>query len=82
MNGPEHYRAAETYVTRAENHLTEDPRDMEIAKVAMGIAQVHATLALVAATREIGDQLDTIRRPRQPRVCQIPDCGCDGTWHA
>jgi hypothetical protein len=52
MTGPEHYRAAEFYVTRAENHLTEDPRDMEIAKVAMGIAQVHATLALAAATAE------------------------------
>jgi len=21
-------------------------------------------------------------RPTVPRVCQIPDCGCDGTWHA
>jgi len=52
MTGPEHYRAAETYLTRAENHLTEDPRDMEIAKVSMGIAQVHATLALAAATAE------------------------------
>lgn len=19
---------------------------------------------------------------RQPRVCRLPDCGCDGTWHA
>jgi hypothetical protein len=19
---------------------------------------------------------------KQPRVCKIPDCGCDGTWHA
>jgi len=52
MTGPEHYRTAETYVVRAENHLTEDPRDMEIAKVAMGIGQIHATLALAAATAE------------------------------
>lgn len=52
MTGPDHYRAAETYVSRAERHLTEDSRDMEIAKVAMGIAQAHATLALVAATVE------------------------------
>jgi hypothetical protein len=21
-------------------------------------------------------------RPRVERVCQLPDCGCDGRWHA
>lgn len=52
MTGPEHYRKAEECVAQADRHLTEDPRDMEIAKVAMGIAQVHATLALAAATAE------------------------------
>ena len=67
MTGPEHYRAAERLL---DGH----PMDQQAALV-------HATLALVAATREIGDQLDTIRRPRQPHVCQIPDCGCDRTWH-
>jgi len=52
MTGPEHYHKAEECVAQADRHLTEDPRDMEIAKVAMGIAQVHATLALAAATAE------------------------------
>lgn len=65
--GPEHYRAAERL-------LDGDPLDQ-------AAALVHAILALVAATREIGDQLDTIPRPRQPRICMIPNCGCDGTWH-
>jgi hypothetical protein len=63
VTGPEHYRKAEECAAQADRHLTEDLRDMEIAKVAMGIGQVHATLALAAATREIGDQLDTLPRP-------------------
>jgi len=66
VNGSERYRKAEERVAQADRHLTEDSRDMEIAKVAMGIAQAHATLALVVAIREIGDQLDTLQRHGLP----------------
>jgi acetyl-CoA carboxylase alpha subunit len=72
--GPEHYREAERLLDLAERT---DCDPMSI----IASAQVHATLALFAGVREIGDQLDTVPRPRQPRVCMIPDCGCDGTWH-
>jgi len=50
MTGPEHYQAAERL-------LSGDELDQRAA-------QVHATLALVVAIREIGDQLDTLPRPR------------------
>ena len=49
MNGSEHYQAAERL-------LSGDAPDQRAA-------QVHATLALVVAIREIGDQLDTLPRP-------------------
>lgn len=49
MTGPEHYLEAEKCATQAAKHLTEDPADMRIAEIAMGIGQVHATLALAAA---------------------------------
>lgn len=42
----EHRARAEQYTKTAELHLTEDPRDMEIAKVAAGIAQAHALAAI------------------------------------
>lgn len=50
MNGPEHYREAEALLAIAERHITEDPRDMRISEVSADAAQVHATLALAAAT--------------------------------
>jgi hypothetical protein len=75
MTGPEHYREAENLLIRGE-------RANDGGATFFAAAQIHATLALFAGVREIGDQLDTIPRPRQPHVCQIPDCGCDGTWHA
>ncbi|MBM0256364.1 hypothetical protein [Micromonospora sp. 4G55] len=50
MTGPEHYREAERLAARAEQHITEDARDMRIAEVTAYVAQVHATLAVAAAT--------------------------------
>lgn len=44
MTGPEHYREAEKLVRRAEDY------DTEGAARAYAAAQVHATLALAAAT--------------------------------
>jgi hypothetical protein len=46
MNGPEHYLAAEKLLARSENR-TEGELDLATADAAA--AQVHATLALVAA---------------------------------
>jgi hypothetical protein len=51
MNGPQHYRMAEQAVEYACSGEATDP-DMTVA-----IAQVHATLALTAATAPVG--LDT-----------------------
>lgn len=45
MNGPEHYREAERLVDRAESGVRLDPGDPWLL-----LAQVHATLALAAAT--------------------------------
>lgn len=47
MNGPEHYREAERELTRAF-HVP----DAEAFH--LGVAQVHATLALAAATLDVG----------------------------
>jgi len=51
MTGPEHYR-------EAERLLDGHPMDQQAALV-------HSVLALVDATREIGDQLDTLPRRRE-----------------
>lgn len=48
--GPEHYRDAEQLLASAVRHITEEPNDMRLAEVAAWAAQVHATLALAAAT--------------------------------
>jgi hypothetical protein len=50
MTGPEHFREAERLVDNAVHHTTEHPGDMRIAEVCAATAQVHATLALAAAT--------------------------------
>jgi len=50
MNGPDHYRAAEQLLLDAEHF------DSEQGAYALQFAQVHATLALAAATAESGDQ--------------------------
>lgn len=50
MNGPEHYRAAENLIDRA--HDMADQGYPERADFILRRAQVHATLALVAAQVE------------------------------
>ena len=49
MRGSDHYREAEKLLATAQQHITEDPRDMRIAEVSAYAAQVHATLAQAAA---------------------------------
>ena len=62
MTGPEHYRVAEAHAKRADKDwATGNVKEMQTE---LQFAEVHATLALVAAAREIGDQLDTL--PRHP----------------
>ena len=48
MTGPEHYQEAETQAESAARAI--DDRMFEDARVSLGLAQVHATLALAAAT--------------------------------
>ena len=50
MNGPEHYREAERL---AEQSLNADYGDEEFRMRLAAVAQVHATLALAAATAEL-----------------------------
>lgn len=51
MSGPEHYAEAERCLTVAESTHWQGPTaDVEFAQTAIAAAQVHATLALVAAT--------------------------------
>jgi hypothetical protein len=46
MNGADHYREAERLIQAANNRYSDDPdRALDVAQ-----AQVHATLALAAAT--------------------------------
>jgi hypothetical protein len=51
MNGPSHYREAERLLDAASNMGV--PREVETYR--LRAAQVHATLALVAATVEPGE---------------------------
>lgn len=51
MTGPEHYREAEKYVEAA---LAPGLRD-EVVSQRAAVAQVHATLALAAATIDAGN---------------------------
>ena len=51
MTGPEHYAEAERLMARlAEMSNTPGPVDREATLVISSVAQVHATLALAAAT--------------------------------
>ncbi|WP_410662789.1 hypothetical protein [Amycolatopsis sp. lyj-84] len=50
MTGPEHYREAEDLIARAED----GNRSFEYHQQLMNLAQVHATLALAAATAMAG----------------------------
>jgi len=57
MTGPEHYKEAERLIELAESVDWQDgdpdrPNKAEYAQTALAEAQVHATLALAAATAE------------------------------
>lgn len=52
MTGPEHYQAAEKALRSAERWETGDEADQRLAGILAAKAQVHATLALAAATVE------------------------------
>ena len=48
MTGPEHYQEAETQAESAARAI--DDRMFDDARVSLGLAQVHATLALAAVS--------------------------------
>lgn len=50
MNGPEHYREAERLLAGAQNVMDVAPIDGLTNRECAVLAQVHATLALAAAT--------------------------------
>lgn len=53
MTGPDHYREAERLVAHSKNHTDQgNGADDKIGELAAAQAQVHATLALAAATVE------------------------------
>jgi hypothetical protein len=67
MTGPEHYTSAEQWLYKAQN---EDARGgLETAESCAAIAQVHATLALAAATALGTDQ------PQRDRVAWYAAAG-------
>lgn len=52
MTGPEHYREAERLLVRADHFIYGDGADPVAGAATAAQAQVHATLALAAATAE------------------------------
>ncbi|MYX14459.1 hypothetical protein GTY67_13735 [Streptomyces sp. SID8374] len=50
MNGPQHYREAERLASRAHHFTYGDGGDPAVGAALAAEAQVHATLALAAAT--------------------------------
>ena len=51
MNGPAHYRAAEALIDVVDHTPWQGPEaDTEFTQITLAAAQVHATLALTAAT--------------------------------
>jgi hypothetical protein len=66
MTGPEHYRQAELLLEQAE-----DPHDDQDTQTLTARAQVHATLALAAATAQphadqyVGDEQATWQAHRE-----------------
>ncbi|MFD9567718.1 hypothetical protein [Streptomyces sp. NPDC059994] len=50
MTGPEHYREAERLTDRAHHYIYGDGVDLVKSAALAAAAQVHATLALTAAT--------------------------------
>lgn len=53
MTGPEHYKAAERLADRANHFTYGDGADPVVGAALAAEAQVHATLALAAATAEL-----------------------------
>jgi hypothetical protein len=49
MTGPDHYRKAEELAAKADDYLGQG-EGQESAAVRAAVAQIHATLALAAAT--------------------------------
>ena len=49
MTGPDHYRKAEEFAAKAHEYLGQG-EGQDSATVWAAVAQIHATLALVAAT--------------------------------
>ncbi|HEY3718333.1 MAG TPA: hypothetical protein VGL39_27740 [Jatrophihabitantaceae bacterium] len=62
MTGPEHIGEAERLLNLVET--CDEASVKEWGALNLAAAQVHATLAQVSYLREIGDQLDTLPRPR------------------
>jgi len=54
MTGPEHYREAERLLKKATHYSYGDGADPVTGAALAAEAQVHATLALAAATRDAG----------------------------
>lgn len=65
MNGPAHYLEAQSILDKATAAVDEDSTANVAA--ALAAAQVHATLALAAATA-LGDLLDGEERPWEARL--------------
>ena len=58
MNGPEHYREAERLLVHVDRSVVDQFGDgAEWARQELAQAQVHATLALAAATAMDGDNM-------------------------
>ena len=52
MDGPQHYLAAERLLNEAETDEISSALDESRVSLKIGLAQVHATMALAAATAE------------------------------
>jgi hypothetical protein len=50
VNGPEHYAESERLAVRADHYVHGDGADTAVGHAFAAMAQVHATLALAAAT--------------------------------
>lgn len=69
MNGPDHYLEAERWVSYAADIYQNDREHITDGQVAAAIAQVHATLALTAATAT----LDAAEAPNGGSATGRPD---------
>lgn len=75
MNDREHSREAERLLFDAakEGSTKRGQDNFDLVHAAIAMAQVHATLALYVALREVGDQLDTLPR-HVPAQGEEPSC--------